>query len=327
MATFVPTPFASPIIVPNAVAGDAFRRIPYVSVSEYRFAPTAVSTGALVPGSQSPIQSSAASLANVIMRASSWVDEVCFHRSNGTLAASITTEWDYPKIKPDGSIALICNFKPVIEVVGIGVGPNPATVQNVTSNVAGSLFVDDKVIWLQGVGAGTPLPWFGSWPSSSGRVYAVWQYVNGFPHASLAQSASVGATSITVTPAVPALVPSGVYAGTRLTIKDGQKTETVTVETTPTSNTLVLASGLKFAHTPPPDTTPDSILVSALPWQIEQATISLTSVLIKAQGARSQTLGEIGKPPTRVAASRAGATEDYDNAMALLKPFVTVYLH
>jgi hypothetical protein len=323
--TFVPTPFATPIVLPSAAAGDAFRRIGYISVSEYRFAPTAVPTNSLVPTAPNDAAASTSALAQVIMRASAWVDEHCFHRADGTLAASVSTEARWVKVKPDGSIAFICNFRPVIEVVGMGMGPGPAQVQNISQTTANSIAIRGKVLQLPAVSSHGPRPFFGSWPSVTGEVYVVTQYVSGFPHMALGANALAGATSITVIPAVTAPFPSGVYAGTRLTIRDGTRTETIQVAVTPTGNVLTLAHPLRYAHTLPAP--PDSIMVSAVPWQIEQATISLTSVLIKAQGDRSMTLNSVGRPPTRVAAFRAGAAEDFDNAMRLLKSFVVAFLN
>ncbi len=324
--TFVPTPFTTPVVTPNAVAGDAFRRIPYISVSEYRFAPTAMNTTDLVPGSSNPADSDA-SLAEVVLRASAWVDEICFHRGNGTLAASVTTESDWITVKPDGSLSLICNFKPILEVVGVGLGPSPSQASNIDSAVAADISIGNKVIYLPGSWNWSgPYPSFGGYPAYNGRAYVVWQYVNGYPHMSLAANVAQGATSIQVTPAVAASFPSGVYANTSLTIRDGASTETVQVASTPTSNTLELLSGTQFAHTVP--ASPDALLISALPWQVEQAAISLATCLIKVRGSRAQVMATTpGGTPTRQAMAQAGAVGDFEDAVKMLKSFVTTYVH
>src|SRR6202042_782824 len=92
------------------------------------------------------------SLAILIERASSWADLICFHRAGGTLAASITTESMGVKAKPDGCRALISNLKPVLEVVGLGLGYNPSQITNIDSNTAANIWIDGKVIWVPGTG-------------------------------------------------------------------------------------------------------------------------------------------------------------------------------
>lgn len=326
MATFIPTPFTTPNVAPNAVAGDAFRRIPYISVSEYRFAPTAIDTTNMVPGTTVPANSTA-SLAETILRASAWLDQFVFHRGDGTIAASVTTEWDWITVKPDGSLSLICNFKPVLQVIGVGLGPTPSQQSSLDSTTAGDIAIDGKIIELPGTWCWSgPVPSFRGFPSYNGQAYVTWQYVNGYPHMALAANANAGATSITVTPAVPSAFPYGVYANTPLTIRDGQNTEVVQISTTPTSNTLQLVSPLQFTHVLPG--TPDSILVSSVPWQIEQATILLTSCLIKTRGSRAFVMSDSpGGKPSRKAMGEAGALADYDMALTMLKPFQTVFLH
>jgi hypothetical protein len=323
--TFIPTPFSSPSVTPAAFAGSQYRQIPYISVSEYRYAPTAVGTGQLVQGGTGT--DATASAAQVIARASGMVDEYCFHRGDGTLAASVTTESNWVKVKPDGSVALICNFKPILAVVGVGLGPNPSTSASMDSTAAADITVTDKVIWLPGTWSWSGrYPTFGGYPTRNGQMWAVWQYINGYPHTQLAANATKGATSIVVTPNSPSqTIPAGVYAGTQLTIKDGTSTEVVTVASAPTSTTLQLLSPTQYAHTVPQS--PDAIMVTAVPWAVEQAVISLTSVLVKAQGNRALVMGSVGQPATREAASRAGALDDYDRACGLLKPFQTVYVH
>lgn len=323
---FAPTPFNTSVVAPQTAS--LFRRAPYISTSEYRFSPNAVDTKNLVRNSTNTEVDSLASLAQVILRASGWVDQICFHRADGTLAASPTTEKQRIVPKPDGSIEVICNFKPVLEVTGLAFGPSMSQLANLDSTSAGTIEIDGKILRLPQWGWSnlnqvvTPRP-----VDTSGHLLVVWTYINGFGHTYLTANASLGASSITVASSIPGgSTVSGVYAGTQLAIHDGNATELVTVQSTPTGTTLALASPLQFAHTVP--SAPDTLRVSALPWAPEQATISLVNVLVKVQASRAMQMPSIGGgPPTRTVIAQAGAMDDYERAVELLADYTVTYLH
>ena len=321
---FAPAPFATTVVVPEVAS--AYRRVPYLSISEYRFAPTAVSTQQLVAKSANPNDPDA-SLARVIERASAWADLLCFHRAEGTLAASVTTESQWVTAKPDGSLALLCNFKPVREVVGLALGSLPSNLSNVSATTAQNLWIDGKVVNVPSGWAvsntGAPLPFV---VGISGTVFAVWTYVNGFAHGYLTSNVLANATSITVTPAVPGGL-YGIYAGSQLTINDGDFTETVIASAAPTGAVVSLqAPGLRFAHNVP--TSPDFIRVSSIPRGVDEAVISLVSVLVKVQGSRAMQMPQMaGGIPSKPQMAFAGGIGDFDNAVRLLKPFTVVAMH
>ena len=325
---FVPTPFATPVIAPNTY--QAYRAAPYISASQYRFAPTAVATNGLVQGSNDAQVDSTASLAQVISRASSWIDSYCFHRGDGTFVGSVSVEQMLATVKPTGSVSLLCNFKPIREVVGLAIGNSSAQMQNIGPNQAGSIIIGEKTINLITTwNSGFPTAYYGPWPSTNGQVYVVYSYVSGWPHSTLAASATAGDTQITVNPPVPgATTLYGAYAGSALTIKNGANTEQVVLATAPTGFTLDLVNPLMYSHAVP--AAPDALMVTALPDAVEEACISVVNVLIKTQGMRAQVLpGSVGNasPTQRQALSRAGALGDFDLAEHLLKPYVTAYVH
>ncbi len=235
-------------------------------------------------------------------------------------------------LKPNGSLPLICNYKPVIEVIGIAGGAAPSQLANLDSTTAQAVWVTGKTIWVPGgfSFSTTPaLPAFGPFASYNGGVFAVWTYVAGYPHAVLGASCSANATSLTLAPAVAgATTIYGVYAGTPLTILDGINTETVIAAAAPNGLTVSLIAGTAYAHTKP--TAPDTILVSAMPPVVQQAAISLTSVLLKTRGMRAQVLpslgghGAAGKADSQ-AMAMAGALDDYNLACKLLKPLRVVF--
>jgi hypothetical protein len=283
----------------------------------------------LVQGSNDQQVDSTASLAQVISRASSWIDSYCYHRGDGSFAASVSVEQMMATVKPQGSVSLICNFKPIREVVGLAIGTSSNQLQNVGPQQAGGIVIGEKTINLYTTwNSGFPTSYYGPWPSTNGQMLAVYSYVAGWPHSTLAVSANVGDTTITVTPPTPGATKLyGAYAGTALTIKDGAQTEQVVV-TSVNGLVVTLASPLQYAHAIP--ASPDATVVTALPNAVEEACISVVNVLLKTQGMRAQVLpGSIGgaSPTQRQALSRAGALGDFDLAEHLLKPYVTAYVH
>lgn len=324
--SFTPTPFATPVLAPNV--SSAFRSVPYISPSWYRFAPTAVSTLNLVPGSANQIGDSTASLAAVVARASAMMDEYCFWRNDGSFAASVTTETMTAVAKPGGAVVLITNFKPIREVVGVAVGATLSQLVNLGQPVANDILIGDKTITLPAyLGNGLQFPFFAGYPSYGNRVICVYSYVAGWPHFSLRANAAAGASSIDVNPSPPGGTEVyGAYPGSALFIRDGGSTETVVVASV-SGLTISLASPLVFGHTVP--TSPDSVLVTALPPSLEEACISVTSVLLKMQGMRAQVPQSLGSasPVQKQVLGRAGVLTDWEAAMGALRPYRTVYIH
>lgn len=322
-APFSPTPLATTVVNPEA--GTIFRRAPYISPAEFQTAPTAVATTNLIAGGTA--QQNLQALADVIMRASSWLDEHCFHTADGTLAASPSTETAWIKPKPDGSLAIPCKYRPILELTGLAIGTVPSQLASLTTAPDAAFGI--KTIYLPATPLGVVNGDTATWPiptSYGGQVYAAWTYVNGFPHTALAASATAGASSVQVAPSVPGgSQVFGVYPGTQLTIHDGINTETIVVGSV-AGTTLNLQPGtsLQHAHTMP--AAPDSIRVSAVPWAVEQACISLTSCLIKLRGTRAAVMPAMpGTAPPKQALSESGGLGDYKAACELLRPFVTVF--
>jgi hypothetical protein len=310
--------FSSPTVAPETAT--LFRRTPYITPSEYRAAPTAIATSQLVPGGSEDDQVQA--LAAVIMRASDWIDTLCFHKADGTLAASPTVEAAWITPKANGTLAIICNYKPILEVDGLAVGGNAGSLQNVGAQASEAISIQGQVFYFAPVSGqlGTTTVW-PSIPTTNGKVYAVWSYVNGFPHVTLGAGVAAGATSINVKSPVPGgSEVFGVYPGTQLTIHDGANTEVIVVKEVE-GLTLKLTAGLEYAHVLPES--PDSIRVSALPWAVEQAAISLTTALIKTRGSRAMTMPQVaGGMAGGEVPGQAGQIEDYQIALDLLQPFI-----
>lgn len=313
---FAPTPFAEPVIAPDTAT--LFRRTPYISPGEYKQAPTAVATGNLVPGGGQGDQES--ELAAVISRASGWADEICFHQAAGTLAASLGTESAWVRPKPNGELVLVCNYKPILQVSGLALGPGPQNIANLGSSEAQAITIQGTTIRVPSSELPEGQSFGGTPTASNGRVWVVWTYVSGFPHSYLAATAAQHTTAITLAPAEPGgATLYGVYPGTQLTIHDEASTEVVVVEAVE-GLTLKLKGSLAYEHKVPP--APNTIRVSAIPWAVEQAVISLTSSLIKRRGTRAMQMPSTpgGKAGGQQEAQPGGGSDE-KLARALLRPF------
>lgn len=319
---FKPGALATPIV--NPTTASLFRREPYISASEYKQVPTAVGTSNLVPGGNPAEQ--LAALAAVISRASGWLDLICFHAAEGTLAASPSTEAAWVRMN-NGILNLICNFKPILSLNALAFGPSPANMQDIGQQAAEQVTFGDSVIYVPFEGSLSQVTSvFPRVPSVGGKWWTVWEYVNGYPHTALAAKAAKGDTSIVVRPSEPGgSQVYGVYEGTQLTIHDAGNTEVVVVQSVE-GLTLHLQAGLQFGHEPPAE--PDSIIVTAIPWAVEQACVSLVSALIKTRGSRAIVLPSSpskASQPAKQALSQAGGMDDFQLAYRILKPFISVY--
>jgi hypothetical protein len=315
-------------------------RVPYLSCSEYQSSPEALDLSDIVQGGNSAAQ--LASLARVIGRASSWIDQYCFPvGSGGTLAASLDTDTGWSRIRRDGYLPLVCRFKPILELDACQFGWVPSQMNALTDTA--DIIFGDKVIWVPTwsvsmVGGST---WPPVMPVQTGRAYAQWSYVDGYPHTVLAGPVVAGAT------VVPVVSTLGVYPGTLLTINDGASTETIMVESVGTTTlggggtydtgvydsgaydteagedlttvgSVTVAAPLAFAHVPP--YSPDSITVSALPAAVNQAAILLVSVLLETRGDNALVLDSSGNMTT-AGSGKSGADQALQVVGELLDPF------
>lgn len=286
-------------------------RVPYITPAEYAQAATGVDTGNLVPNGSAA--QNAAALVRVIARASSWVDNLCYQ----VLAATRDRQAGRYRVRRDGTIAVPLDYAPVIAVAAASVGP--AVNQLSALGDLSGLELGAKVVTIPAAatagGPAAPVPYFDSQLlAGRGTVYATVDYVNGYANTALAAAAAAGASSITVAS------PLAIFGGMTLTIADADKTETVTVAASfapsvTVANTAVpLAAPLANAHA---TGTP----LGALPEAIKEATILLTSALIKTRGAEAYAMPGIGGQPDHLEHSESHGLEDVDVALDLLEPF------
>lgn len=277
---------------------------PYLTIAEFRQAPTRLDTEGLVTGASYSVQD--AELANVIARASSWVDEIC----DQTLAATSNTEDAWVTVKANGYAVLSTRYWPVLELTAVALGPSPSTTT--TLNVGADVRIGRQTIEVPVArsalfGVGSPFGRF----ACGDRLYARWTYVNGWPNTLLAGDVIAGGTSL------PLVDPTGVYAGTQLRIYDRDRTEMVTVSAI-TGSTATVAP-LAYDHSPA--NIAGGLAVSALPAAVKQATILIASAMLKAPGDMAVVMPSLGGQPQRTQAAEPDTTMDLLQAEELLRRY------
>jgi hypothetical protein len=258
---------------------------PYITTTEYTNAPTAIDFNNLVVGGNANAQT--AELANVILRASSFMNEYL----NQNLNASSQTETQRLRFTPDGYIALHPNNNPVISLSAFAYGSDPNNLVTL-SDCSTSWFEDQQIIIpvsqlsLSWSSAG-PLS-FGGAGSTRNQVFCRYTYVSGFVNSTIVTATATQST-LTV------LDASGIVACQTLRIYDGASSESVVVASTYTygSTTVPLASALAYTHA-------NGIAIGNLPTTIKQACILITTAFLKVRGDSSMTMAITANPSRNV---------------------------
>src|SRR5579859_1409106 len=289
--------------------------VPYISVDDYKNAPTAVDVSALIPGGAAAAQLMA--LAVAIRSGSAWVNNLC----RQILAATLDTEArDRVRIRSDGTALVKCSFWPVLEVDSFVAGSTPSTMTAISDTA--DIFLKGRktlVVPIAGSGSsqGTVL-WFPGPLRPGDRAYCQWGYWNGWPHSQLAHAIATTDTSIQVTTTMPAALAGRIVTIWDATNSGGVNIEQLTVVSTFTGGTTIpIVGNPQFAHALP--AAPQAIMVSTFPDDVRQATISLTSALIKARGAEAFEMDNIGDEPSKHELIEGGGLEDLSIAVDLLE--------
>ena len=263
--------------------------IPYLTLEEYKSAPTAIDLDNLVFSTQDP-EAQDAELRNVIARASSWADTYC----NQVLGATTETEQQRSRVSTDGSIRFHPRFSPIVALTNFQYGYPTNMASLGDCSIA---WIEDQEIIIPNAQLGTwtsqgPLS-FGSYNGGPGnQMFLRYTYVAGYTNTLLADPALVGDTSIEVKDG------TGITAGQILSLYDGLNTENVTVASTYVfgSTTVPLTSPLVFDHLV-------DVSVSALPPAIKEAVILITTAFLKVRGDSSMTMGVVTSANQTIQAS------------------------
>lgn len=279
---------------------------PYLTIDEYKNAPTAIDIDNLVSNSQDP-DAQNAELANVIARASSWIDTYC----NQVLGASKETETQRTRIRPDGTIRFHPRYNPIIALTNFQFGTN------FTSLIT---YPDCSLSWIESSEIIVPYAWayinyssqgpleFGLPSSPYSEVFLKYTYINGYTNTTIIEAIE-GETTLTVKD------PIGITAGQMLKIYDGFKSENVRVADSYVfgSPIVPLDAPLFYDHTP-------GVSISALPPAVKEAAILATTGMLKVRGSRSMTM-VVGTRPGEAQPDTQNIGSDMSMAMDLLKPF------
>ncbi len=279
---------------------------PYLTLDEYKNAPTALDYGNLVQGGSQAAQD--AELSNAITRASSYIDQYC----NQIIGATADTEQQRVRVRPDGTIRFHPKYAPIVSLNTLSIGYQP----NDNFVVA-----DPSLAWLEeqevifplangqlSMSSQGPLS-FGFPVSSRAECFIKYDYVNGYPQAVSTASASAGSSTITVDNAL------GFVAGQSVKIYDGANSENITIASSYTygSTTIPLATPLLYTHA-------SGVSVSGLPAAVKQACIMITSAYLKIRGDASLTLAVTTTPGQQIEGSQKVGS-DVAHAQEILKPF------
>lgn len=275
-------------------------RIPYITAEEYKASATGVNVSQLVP--RGTPEQNADALDVAIARASSYVDIYC----RQVLAATTDIQSGRYRIQRNGYLRIPTDYSPIIAVDSISVGFSPTSMSNFTD--MSNIWIDRKTVTIP-MQTIQLLPFFSAM-YADGRAYAIMQYTNGYACTLTEATSSAGATSITVDSAL------GIHAGVQLTIYDPSKTE-VRIVASVAGKVVTFTEALTYAHGV-------GVSVSALPAAVKQATVLLTSTLIKTRGSDAIVLNSMSSQPSQKVASEDGGTADSKMAFDLLKPFVRV---
>jgi hypothetical protein len=282
----------------------------YISLSEYKNAPTAIDYNNLVVGGTQAQQD--AELTSVIARASSWIDVHC----NQTLVARSITETKRTRVTPQGNIIIHPDQNPLLAVTALSYGASPSVL---------TVVPDPSVMWLeptqfiypsQSVGLSSsnqgPLS-LGSTYTTRSQIYVKYSYVGGYVNTAV--SGTIGGTSVVVSD------NTGILPGSNLAIYDGANTEIVNVTTSfvyGSSTTIPLQAALVNTHVITQAT------LSGLPDAIKQAAILVTTDFLKVRGDSSLTMAVTtranGGPSTQQIIG-----SDLALAQVLLRPFRRVF--
>jgi hypothetical protein len=279
-----------------------FNEQPYLTVAEYKNAPTSIDYDNLVVGGNANAQD--AELARVIMRATSYLNEYL----NQDLHAESVTETQRTRIGSQGYIFLHPNKNPIISLSSFQWGTDPNGLQ--TLNDPSQCWFEDQQIVI-------PLSQINTTYTSQGPlafgtygprvpIFTKYSYIAGYVNTTC--TGTLGASSITVTNA------SGILPGAQYRIIDGANSELVTVASSYTygATTVPLTAPLVHNHT--------LASFSNMPFAVKQATILMTTAFIKQRGDASLTMNLTTQPTANV-----GNNQRYAGEIALALDMVNLY--
>lgn len=267
------------------------QREPYITAAEYAAAPTGISLSTLAPGSTDQQQADA--LQSAIARGSAWVDQICHQ----ILAATLEVVTGQYRVQ-DGMVMVIMKQSPVIAVYSMALGLSVLSMKPLI--VDPGIDIGSKIVRI-------PLPGtlYGNNP-----VRASVSYVAGFANCLLTSAVAAGVGHLPLDGVL------GITPGMTLTISDPGFTEIVTVLSVGTTS-IDLAAITQFAHA-------KGVNVSALPAEVKQAAILLTTATIKTRASEAIVLQSSRSTPTVKQPISAGRQTEEHDATVMLNDHIRV---
>lgn len=288
----------------GVTALTGFFENPYLTIAEYKNAPTSIDFDNLVVGGNAQAQD--AELGRVILRATSYLNEYL----NQDLTAQSITETQRVRFNNQGYISLHPNHNPIISLSSFEYGSTPNNLTTLT---------DPSTCWFENQQVIIPvsdsqLTYSSQGPLSFGGVgartpvFVKYTYVAGYVNTTIV-TATATQTTLTVTSG------AGFIAGQSYRIYDGASSETITVASTYTfgSTTVPLTSALAFTHAA-------GVAIGNMPSAIKQATILATTAFIKARGDNSLTMAV-----TTSASGNISGAQRFGSDLALALDMVSLY--
>jgi hypothetical protein len=284
-----------------------FNTTPYLTLSEYKNAPTAIDYNNLVAGGTAAQQD--AELASVIQRASSFIDIHC----NQPLSAQYFTEQNRTRLTQEGFLVISPDYNQVVALTALSYGVTPTNLVTADASTLNQTWMEraQMIYPLSQLGltysSQGPLS-FGFPPSNRSRMYINYTYVAGFTN-TYTGTLTAGSTTLTV------LNPAGITSNDVLTIYDGQYTEQVmtTSDYTFGSTTVPITSPLQYAHA-------SGTGIGSVPQAIKEAAILVTTDFLKVRGDNSLTMA-VTTRPTSGPSVESIIGSDLALAKELLRPF------
>lgn len=240
----------------------------YLTIEEYRSAPTALSTNNLVPGK--PQQAQDEELAAIIKRASRFIDVT----AKQNLFATKAIQNERVRTDRQGSFVLHARQDRVKSLDSFSWGSTPFMLNAVTSPLNPSqYFVEENRILMSPTALGG-LSWVGSLnflaTPSNGEFYVSWGYTAGWVTTRLATAAVAGAALLAVED------PTGIRAGDIMQLVEGTQQATVQVDITyqPGSPLVPITAQLADAWTA-------GTAFTEVPEEIKEAGVLATSHYVK----------------------------------------------
>jgi len=245
----------------------------YLSIAEYKNAPTAIDYDNLVVGGNQAQQD--AELLTVIGRASSWINT----HLNQSLIARAVTEQKRTRMTPQGNLIIRPENNPVVAFNSLSYGATPTNL-TVVNDLTPLWFESDKVIYpiaqtSLSYSSQGPLA-FGFPPSTGSQIYVNYNYTCGY--VDTIGSGTAGSTTVTV----PS--PLGIIAGQTINFYDGQYSERLVVSPNYTygSTSVQVTTPLLYNHT--------NAVFSGMPGAVKEAAILVVTDFLKVRGDNSLTM-------------------------------------